>query len=137
MARFNKGIEERIKGANSRLAPENPTHVFENIESLVGHGAFGVDFKESERDIFGAVKVLSFDGSNDVGCVGMEEGGVGCHASVDVEENFVGVSVAWEACGGVEELEGGVWVTLGFKKLEKMVRRERLGKVHHGTAKTN
>lgn len=43
---------------------------------------------------------------NDVGGVGMEEGGMGGNAAEDVEEDGRGVGVVRVACGGVEEAEG-------------------------------
>lgn len=55
----------------------------------------------------------------------MKEGGVGGNAPEDVEEDVGGVSVVWEACGGVEELESGVCGFLGFEEFEETVGGER------------
>lgn len=57
----------------------------------------------------------------------MKEGGVGGNAPEDVEEDVGGVSVVWEACGGVEELESGVCGFLGFEEFEETVGGERFG----------
>lgn len=71
------------------------------------------------------------DGVDDVGGVGMEEGGVGGNAAEDVEEDGGGVCVVRVACGGVEEAEGGGEVGLGRDEFEEVVGSEVFGKVHH------
>jgi hypothetical protein len=67
----------------------------------------------------------------------MEESGIGGYATEDVEEDVGGVSVVWETCGGVEELEGGGEVFLRVEEFEKTVGRERFGKFHHFAAETS